>query len=449
MMTAIKNILIVLGCAFVLSACGKSRETTFELLFPANEKRKVDLEFRDERMTLAFVQGDSLQKASVSFALSGGEYARLWVGDLPYVIWLESGKPWLARFEGNQWYFEGKGANVNNYLNKRYAEQIYFIDYYRITNSEFRKKLDRVMGKQEEDLREAALESRFVEREMKRIRYTRNHHLASGVVSGEVKDGKMDLLEDTYAELQKATVEDSTSWGIPGYKESIDLVMHALAKMEETPGTFYDVLLNMLNRTVATYKDKRLVEYIVNKNVMVYVKGLGTENMGVLDSIFREWVHRPNLVAAYNELYDANKKLSKGQSAIPFTFRNIEGKEVSLSDFKGKYVYIDIWATWCGPCNAEMPCLKKLEEQFEGRNICFVSISSDRDRDTWEKFVKNRRLDGIQLHMGGDQKFMKEICCYGIPHFLLIDREGNFVDANMSRPSDPKTLEMLLQLEGI
>lgn len=45
-----------------------------------------------------------------------------------------------ARFEGNQWYFEGKGADVNNYLNKRYVEQIYFIDYYRITNSEFRKK---------------------------------------------------------------------------------------------------------------------------------------------------------------------------------------------------------------------------------------------------------------------------------------------------------------------
>lgn len=55
------------------------------------------------------------------------------------------------------------------------------------------------------------------------------------------------------------------------------------------------------------------MEYIVNKNVMSYVKGLGTENIEEIDPIFREWVHQPNLVAAYDELCNTNKKLSKGQ----------------------------------------------------------------------------------------------------------------------------------------
>ena len=143
------------------------------------------------------------------------------------------------------------------------------------------------------------------------------------------------------------------------------------------------------------------------------------------------------------------KELKEGDQAPTFKYLDINGKEVSLSDLKGKYVYIDIWATWCGPCNAEIPHLKKLEKQFEGRNICFVIISSDRSREVWEKFVKNRKLGGIQLHMGNDRKFMKEICCYGIPHFLLIDRDGNFINANMLRPSDPKTREILKGLEGI
>lgn len=427
----------------------RARKRRLNFYFPANETRKVDLEFQGQRTPLTFVPGDSLRVASVSLALSGGEYACLWVGELSYLVWVEKGKPWTARFKGNQWYFEGKGAEANNYLNKRRVEQIYFIDYYRIPNREFRKKLDRVVSAWEKDLQEATLNTEFVEQEMKRLCYVKNRHLASGVVSGNVKDGKMDVLEDTYAKLQEAVMEDTISWNIPGYKESIDMVVHALAKLEEAPEKYRDVLLNMLNRTVSTYKDKRLVEYIVNKNVISYVKGLGIENIGEIDSIFRAHVHQPDLIAAYNVLYDKNKKLSKGQPAIPFTFRNVEGKEVSLADFRGKYVYIDLWATWCGPCNAEIPHLEKLEKQFEGRNICFISISSDQDREAWVKFVKNRKLGGIQLHMGDDRKFMKEICCYGIPHFLLIDRNGNFIDANMSRPSDPKTVKVLQGLEGI
>lgn len=72
-----KNILIVFVCIVMLGACNKKEKTTFEFLYPVSETRKVDLEFRDERITLKFVSGDSLQKASISLVLSGGEYARL------------------------------------------------------------------------------------------------------------------------------------------------------------------------------------------------------------------------------------------------------------------------------------------------------------------------------------------------------------------------------------
>ena len=444
-----QNIVVVLACIFMFGACSKSEETTFKFLFPANETRKVDLEFRDQRTTLTFVREDSLQVASVSLALSGGKYACLWVGEMRYVIWLEAGKPWAARFEGNRWFFEGVGANVNNYLNKYDVEQIYFIDYYRITNREFREKLDRVMSKREEALRAASLDTGFVKRERKRLRYIKNNHLASAVVYGEVEDRESDLLEDTYAELQKAVIEDTTSWEIPEYRESMDRVMHALIRMKELKGSFYDISLELLRETISTFKDERLIEYIVNKNVMAYMKALSVGTTGEMDSIFRNWVHQPILVEAYDNLCRANRKLEKGQPAIPFTFPDINGKEVSLSDFKGKYVYVDLWATWCGPCNAEIPSLKKLEEEFQGRNIYFVSISCDKSQDEWEKFVKERQMGGIQLHMRGNNKYMEELGNNGVPRFLLIDREGNFIDANMLRPSDPRTLKILQELEGI
>ena len=448
-MLVIKKIMIVLACILMSGVRDKSEDTTFKFLFPANETRKVDLEFQDQRTTLTFVPWDSLRVASVSLALSGGKYACLWVGEMPYVIWLEAGKPWTARFEGNRWFFEGVGANVNNYLNKYDVEQIYFIDYYRITNREFREKLDRVMNKREEALRVASLDSGFVKQERKRLRYIKNNHLASAVVYGEVEDRESDLLEDTYAELQKAVIEDTTSWEIPEYRESMDRVMHALIRMKELKGSFYDISLELLRQTISTFKDERLIEYIVNKNVMAYMKALSVGTTGEMDSIFRNWVHQPILVEAYDNLCRANRKLEKGQPAVPLTFPDINGEEISWSDFKGKYVYVDLWATWCGPCNAEITSLKKLEEEFQGRNIYFLIISCDKSQDDWEKFVKERQMGGIQLHMRGDNKYMEELGNNGIPRFLLIDREGNFIDASMSRPSDPKTLKILRELEVI
>lgn len=113
-----KNILIVFVCIVCWELVIRKRRQLFEFLYPVSETRKVDLEFRDERITLKFVSGDSLQKASISLVLSGGEYARLWVGEFPYIVWLKAGKPWVARFQGNQWRFEGKGADVNSYLNQ-------------------------------------------------------------------------------------------------------------------------------------------------------------------------------------------------------------------------------------------------------------------------------------------------------------------------------------------
>ena len=171
---------------------------------------------------------------------------------------------------------------------------------------------------------------------------------------------------------------------------------------------------------------------------------------------FKEYIDRvvKNCKVLAEELVKYDFKLVSNGSdnhliLIDLNNKDITGKEVSLSDLKGKYVYIDVWATWCGPCNAEIPHLKKLEEEFEGRNICFISISCDDSQKAWERFVQAKQLGGIQLHMGGDKSFMEAIRCKGIPRFLLIDQDGKFLNANMPRPSDGKTLEILNTLPGL
>ena len=119
---------------------------------------------------------------------------------------------------------------------------------------------------------------------------------------------------------------------------------------------------------------------------------------------------------------------------------------VALEDLRGKYVYIDVWATWCGPCKAELPYLKKLEKKFKGKNIYFVSISIDANKAAWIKMVQEDQLGGIQLHGGN---IAKDYDIRAIPRFILLDKEGKVISKEMTRPSDPVTEETLDALEGI
>ncbi|QDO95516.1 TlpA family protein disulfide reductase [Formosa sediminum] len=147
------------------------------------------------------------------------------------------------------------------------------------------------------------------------------------------------------------------------------------------------------------------------------------------------------------EKYEKLKLLTKDQVSPIFTdYENHAGGTTSLSDFKGKYVYIDVWATWCAPCIAEIPSLKKIEKQYHNKNIEFVSISIDAEkaRESWRKMVERKELGGVQLIADNDWKseFIKSYQIKGIPRFILIDPKGNIVDANAPRPSDPKLIEV-------
>lgn len=157
--------------------------------------------------------------------------------------------------------------------------------------------------------------------------------------------------------------------------------------------------------------------------------------------------HKNKITKAYNKLTST----SVGQPSPKFTnYENNAGGTTSLDDLKGKYVYIDVWATWCGPCIREIPALKELEKQFHGKNIEFVSISIDKkkDHDKWKKMIVDKDLKGIQLIADNDwqSSFVRDYSIKGIPHFILIDPNGNIVETNAPRPSSPNMVSLLESL---
>lgn len=157
-----------------------------------------------------------------------------------------------------------------------------------------------------------------------------------------------------------------------------------------------------------------------------------------------------NLNKMYEENIYLSTVLARGKVSPKFTdYENFKGGTTSLDDLKGKYVYIDLWATWCQPCKAEIPFLQKVEEQYHSKDIEFVSISIDdaRDYDIWKKMVTDKQMGGVQLFAKGDQNFVNEYKVRGIPRFILLDPQGNIVEADAPRPSDSKLIELLNSLK--
>ncbi|PHS10360.1 MAG: thioredoxin [Kordia sp.] len=148
-----------------------------------------------------------------------------------------------------------------------------------------------------------------------------------------------------------------------------------------------------------------------------------------------------------------SKKLAKGNPSPIFeNYENHAGGTTSLADLKGKFVYIDMWATWCGPCKREIPFLKEVEKEFHGKNIEFVSISVDRKNahETWVNMIKEKEMTGVQLFADNNfkSKFAVEYGVNSIPRFILLDPNGNIVSADAPRPSSPE-LKTLLTEQGI
>lgn len=183
-----------------------------------------------------------------------------------------------------------------------------------------------------------------------------------------------------------------------------------------------------------------------------------------LDEVFfqEEEKKLDRMLRSYTGYYQSKLAMKKafpaGSPSPTFeNYENFKGGTTSLSDLKGKYVYVDVWATWCGPCKREIPSLKKLEKTYHGKNIEFVSISVDdakrsgsmeKAHAAWKKMVAEKELSGVQLFSdkAWQSDFVQAYKIQGIPRFILIDPKGNIVNPDAPRPSSPALVELFNSL---
>lgn len=140
---------------------------------------------------------------------------------------------------------------------------------------------------------------------------------------------------------------------------------------------------------------------------------------------------------ALNKTLTTLLKFGKGDIAVDFTATDINGNMVSLSNLKSKVIYVDLWATWCGPCMEEMPHFEILKEKYKDNpGIAFISLSIDDNIPLWKNNVANRKAGGYQWLINRNKLDAYNIV--GIPRVLLIDRNFKMVDMNAPVPSSKK-----------
>jgi len=113
-------------------------------------------------------------------------------------------------------------------------------------------------------------------------------------------------------------------------------------------------------------------------------------------------------------------------AALDFKLKDLNGKEVSLSDFKGKKVLLNFWASWCPPCKAEMPDLEKLYQQTKDSDLVILAVNLGEDKTTAKSFIENNKYNFTVL-LDLDQGTANQYNIVAIPTSFFIDKEGNIV----------------------
>ena len=449
-----KNFAIILSAVlFCISCSSAPQEAVLKVKVNAPVAAEVVAVCHNDISVLP-LDGDGC----ATFALKGSAMAffRIFHGQESLLLYMEEGDNAALTFEGHDlkgtYVFEGEKAPAVKYLNTVSLVALPDQDY-ALPFDEYKTRLDAKAADAVKLLKANGLSSvgDFEENEEDRIRYSYAAPLIMYPMAHRIMTGNMEYQpgEDYYDVIESYVVEDERLACLDEYRAFVAEAMHVLDPEGRGTTSVYPKTVAQMKFAADRLSDPAVKEIILHHIAAAYVDNFGVKDISEMENIYHTYVRDTLLTSSFARKYERWDLSRPGKRSPGFRAPDVDGKEYTLADFRGKYVYIDMWATWCGPCKREMPYLKALEEEFKDAEIVFVGLSVDKDKAAWENMVRQGELTGVQLYLGTGSRFQEGYRVEAIPRFILLDKEGVIISNDMSRPSAKETAETLRNLEGI
>lgn len=238
--------------------------------------------------------------------------------------------------------------------------------------------------------------------------------------------------------------EDYKSWVLPlyyAYEQKLDLLRDSASVKQ--PGYTLGKIKQLFTGKVRDYYLNRYVEKRISSANSLEKLNIVQKEMRVFIDAMSNPALKNNIAANFTEKKLQLMQVQIGKPAPAFTLPSDRGKVFNLADFKGKVVYIDLWASWCGPCRQEMPAYKKLSDKFKtNQQVAFVSIAVHDGEKEWRNALKEEKPDWLQLY-DKDGTVAQSYIAYAIPKYILIDKEGKMLSFDAPGPGSVKAEQLI------
>lgn len=347
-------------------------------------------------------------------------------------------------------HFRGSLGGVNRYLKEQEGAVFFDKDYYALGESEFVWKMQELIDEKTKLLEAKNFDDSFTRLEKERIRYSVAERVSFyPIYRNRMYPGENYRPGAVFSDfLSSFSLNNEDLFATKDYRSF--LLNYVYLQGSRGNGSRENYSDGVVDYILSTVNNPTIKNFLLTEIVFHHIReNNGLNGADYLLSVFRREVTDPSKVAYMEEIIGHWEKLLPGKPAPSFTVRDRYGEEVSLEQFRGKYLYITVWATWCVPCKSELPYLDVLQKEYMDKDIHFltIAIGESANQKHWKDFLAENFHAGIHTFADAKNEFNKDYMIISVPRFILIGPDGVIIDANAPRPSGQ--IRLLLDELGI